>query len=129
MASPTPGKTQLGLEPNVAGLLCYMPVCCVGFVFSIVAIIVEKRSRFVKFHAFQSLLVSGVAIVVFVALQVAMIVASMVAGLLGTLVWLLMILIGLAWLALTVLLMIKAYNNEEYALPTLGELARKWASQ
>ncbi len=129
MASPTPGKTQLGLEPNVAGLLCYMPVCCIGFVFSIVVLIVEKQSRFVKFHAFQSLLVSGAAIVVFVALQVAMVVASMVAGLLGTLVWLLMLLVGLALLALTVLLMMKAYNNEEYALPTLGELARKWASQ
>ena len=129
MASPTPGKTQLGLEPNVAGLLCYMPVCCVGFVFSIVVIIVEKRSRFVKFHAFQSLLVWGAAIVVLVALQVMMVVASMVAGLLGTLVWLVMILVCLGLLALTVLLMMKAYNNEEYALPTVGELARKWASQ
>ena len=129
MASPTPGKTQLGLEPNVAGLLCYMPVCCVGFVFSIVVIIVEKQSRFVKFHAFQSLLVWGAAIVVLVALQVMMVVASMVAGLLGTLVWLVMILVCLGLLALTVLLMMKAYNNEEYALPTVGELARKWASQ
>lgn len=129
MASPTPGKTQLGLEPNVAGLLCYLPLCCVGFVFSIVVIIVEKQNRFVRFHAFQSLLVCGASIVVLVALQIAMIVTSMVAGLLGTLVWLVMILVCLALLALTVLLMIKAYNNEEYALPTVGELARKWASQ
>ena len=129
MASPTPGKTQLGLEPNVAGLLCYLPLCCVGFVFSIVVIIVEKQNRFVRFHAFQSLLVCGASIVVLVALQVAMIVTSMVAGMLGTLVWLVMILVCLGLLALTVLLMIKAYNNEEYALPTVGDLARKWASQ
>ena len=129
MASPTPGKTQLGLEPNVAGLLCYMPLCCIGVVFSIVAIIVEKQSRFVRFHAFQSLLVWGVSIVLLVALQVAMLVSSMVSGLLGTLVWLVIVLVGLGLLALTVLLMMKAYNNEEYALPTIGELARKWASQ
>ena len=128
MASPTPGKTQLGLEPNVAGLLCYM-LCCIGFVFSIVVIIVEKQSRFVRFHAFQSLLVHGVAFVIVIAVQVAAIVASMVAGLLGTLFSLLALVVGVGLLALNVLLMIKAYNNEEYALPTLGELARKWASQ
>jgi uncharacterized membrane protein len=129
MASPTPGKTQLGLEPNVAGLLCYMPLCCVGFVFSIVVIIVEKQSRFVRFHAFQSLLVWGASVAVLIGLQIATVVASMVSGLLGTLVWLLVVVVCLAVLALTVLLMIKAYNNEEYALPTVGELARKWASQ
>ena len=128
MASPTPGKTQLGLESNVAGLLCYM-LCCIGFVFSIVVIIVEKQNRFVRFHAFQSLLVHGVAIVVLVAIQVAAIVASMVAGLLGSLLSLLSLVVGLALLALTILLMVKAYNNEEYLLPGVGELARKWSSQ
>ncbi|HVQ28642.1 MAG TPA: DUF4870 domain-containing protein [Vicinamibacteria bacterium] len=129
MASPTPGKTQLGLESNVAGLLCYMPLCCLGFVFSIVVIIVEKQNRFVKFHAFQSLLVWGASMVVLVGVWIASIVASMVSGLLGMLVSLLGLVVCLAVIALTVLLMIKAYNNEEYALPTLGELARKWASQ
>src|SRR6185295_4177617 len=101
MASPTPGKTQLGLEPNVAGLLCYMPLCCVGFVFSIVVIIVEKQSRFVRFHAFQSLLVWGVALVLGVGLQIGSIVASMVSSILGMLVGLLVLLICLALLALT----------------------------
>ena len=55
-------KTNLGLEPNIAGLLCYVP-CCIGLIFSVVAAIVEKQSRFVRFHAFQSLLLHGVAIV------------------------------------------------------------------
>ena len=58
MATSTPGgsgQTNLGVAPNIAGLLCYVP-CCVGLVFAIVAAIVEKQSRFVRFHAFQSLL-------------------------------------------------------------------------
>ena len=63
MASPPPlpptgprttGSTNLGVAPNVGGLLCYAP-CCIGLIFSIVAVIVEKQSRFLRFHAFQSL--------------------------------------------------------------------------
>ena len=60
-------QTNLGLAPNVAGLLCYVP-CCIGFVFSVVAAIVEKQSRFVRFHAFQSLLLHAAAFVLGVGL-------------------------------------------------------------
>ena len=72
MGTSTPGgaKTNLGLEPNIAGLLCYVP-CCIGLVFSVVAAIVEKQSRFVRFHAFQSLLVHAAAIVLGLGLNIA----------------------------------------------------------
>ena len=72
MATSTPGGpsgTNLGMAPNTAGLLCYAP-CCIGLVFSIVAAIVEKQSRFVRFHAFQSLLLHAIAIVALVAIQI-----------------------------------------------------------
>lgn len=128
MASPTPGKTQLGIDTNLAGLLCYAP-CCIGLIFSVVALIVEKQSRFLKFHAFQSLLVHGVGFVLVIALMVAGTVLSAISGLLGMLLFPLQIVVGVAFVALEILLMIKAYNNEEYALPTLGEMARNWASQ
>ena len=35
-------------------------------------------------------------------------------------------LLGLVFLAAQILLMVKAYNNEEYELPTLGQMARKY---
>ncbi len=81
MGTSTPGgaKTNLGLEPNIAGLLCYVP-CCIGLVFSVVAAIVEKQSRFVRFHAFQSLLVHAVAIVLGLGLNVAQVALAVVAG-------------------------------------------------
>ena len=34
MASSSPGQTNLGVSPNVGGLLCYVP-CCIGLIFSI----------------------------------------------------------------------------------------------
>jgi len=126
MASPTPGQTtNLGMAPNVGGLLCYVP-CCVGLVFSVVAVIVEKQSRFVRFHAFQSLLLHGAVIVLSIGLTVLQVVLGMVAGPLGVLVWLLSVLVGLGFLVVTILLMVKAHANEEFELPVVGQMAKNW---
>ena len=127
MASPTPGQTNLGVAPNVGGLLCYLPLCCVGFIFAAVVAIVEKQSRFLRFHAFQSLLVHGAAFVLLGAVWLVSMILSFVSGFLGFLVSILYFVVGLAVLGLTILLMVKAYNNEEYELPVVGEMARKWA--
>jgi uncharacterized membrane protein len=128
MATSTPGgaKTNLGLEPNVAGLLCYVP-CCVGLVFSVVAAIVEKQSRFVRFHAFQSLLVHAVAIVLGIGINVLQVVLG-VAGLgaVGLLLSLVGMVVGVAFLGLTILLMIKANGGQEFELPVVGPMARQW---
>jgi uncharacterized membrane protein len=128
MATSTPGgaKTNLGLEPNVAGLLCYVP-CCIGFVFAIVAAIVEKQSRFVRFHAFQSLLVHAVAIVLGIGINVLQVVLG-VAGLgaVGLLLSLVGMVVGVAFLGLTIFLMIKANAGEEFELPVVGPMARQW---
>lgn len=127
MASSTPGggQTNLGVAPNVAGLLCYVP-CCIGFVFSIVAAIVEKQSRFVRFHAFQSLLLHGAAIVLWIGFMVLGMVLGAVSGLLGVILVPVEIVIGIAFLGLAIFLMIKANGGEEYELPVVGPMARQW---
>ncbi len=128
MATSTPGgaKTNLGLEPNIAGLLCYVP-CCIGLVFSVVAAIVEKQSKSVRFHAFQSLLVHAVAIVLGIGLNVVQAVLGVAGfGFVGLLLSLVGILIGLGFLGLTIFLMIKANSGEEFEVPTLGRMARQW---
>lgn len=129
MATSTPGgaKTNLGLEPNIAGLLCYVP-CCIGLVFSAVAAIVEKQSRFVRFHAFQSLLVHAAAIVLGIGLNVLQVALGMVGlGAVGFLVWLVAMVVGVGLLGLTIFLMIKANAGEEFELPVVGPMARQWA--
>src|SRR5258708_13384856 len=77
MASPTPGQTNLGVSPNVGGLLCYVP-CCIGLIFSVVAAIVEKQSKFVRFHAFQSLLLHAASIAIGIALVILQLVLSVI---------------------------------------------------
>jgi uncharacterized membrane protein len=124
--SGSSGTPSIGMDPKLAGLLCYAP-CCVGLVFSIYVAVAEKSSRWLRFHAFQSLLFTAAVVVISVAVQIFLaILGSMSSSLafIGSALWLL---IGLALLGLQIFLMIKAYNLEEYELPQLGPMARKWA--
>jgi uncharacterized membrane protein len=117
------GPSNLGLAPNVGALLCYVP-CCIGLIFSIVVAIVEKQSRFLRFHAFQSLLLHAALVVCWVGLTILGFILGAIH--LGLIMIPVQLLVGLAVLGLHVLLMIKAYNNEQYELPTLGAMAKNW---
>ena len=117
------GPSNLGLAPNVGALLCYVP-CCIGLIFSIVVAIVEKQSRFLRFHAFQSLLFHAALVVCWVGLTILGFILGAIH--LGLVMIPVQLLVGLAVLGLHILLMIKAYNNEQYELPTLGAMAKNW---
>ena len=47
-------KSSTGLDANLAAMLCY----AIGWVTGLIFFVVEKDSRFVKFHAMQSIIVS-----------------------------------------------------------------------
>jgi len=118
-------ETKLGVAPNVGGLLCYVP-CCVGFVVSIVAVIIEKENRFLRFHAFQSLLLHGAAIVLSIGLQIGTFTIATFSSILAFLFSLLGFLLGLGLLGVTIFMMMKANNNEEFKLPVIGDMANQW---
>jgi uncharacterized membrane protein len=129
MASSTPGggQTNLGMAPNVAGLLCYVP-CCIGLIFSIVAAIAEKKSHLVRFHAFQSLLLHAAFIVLFFGLNVAQIaLAAIDLGSVGLLLSLVGMVVAVAFLGMAIFMMIKANSGEEFELPVIGPMAKGWA--
>ncbi len=124
---PTPpqsGSSNLGIAPNLGGLLCYLPCCPLGLIFSIVVVLVEKQNRFMRFHAFQSLLFHAALVV----LGVGFMILSVILGAIHLSLLLIPIqfLLGMALLVLDIFLMIKAYNNEQYELPTLGAMAKGW---
>ncbi len=126
MSSPATGPTNLGVAPNVGGLLCYAP-CCIGLVFSVAAVVIEKQSRFLRFHAFQSLLFHGAMFALSIAVQIFLFVLTHISAMLGFIGSLLWLVVGLGFLAFDIFLMVKAYNGEEFEIPTLGQMARNWA--
>ena len=107
------GKTSTGLEPNVAGLLCYL----FGWVTGLIFFILEKENKFVRFHALQSIIVFGILSV-----------AGSVAGPIPFLNWIAGAFLGLLTFILWLLLMIKAYQGEKYKIPWAGDFAEKQVS-
>src|SRR5437667_6254116 len=65
------GKTGVGMDANLASMLCYLTmICCgLGIIISLVFFIIEKTNRLLRFHAMQGLLFGGVWIVVGIALK------------------------------------------------------------
>ena len=102
--------SSTGLEPNLAGLLCYL----LGLITGIVFLIIEKENRFVRFHAFQSLAVFG-----------ALFVLSLIAGFIPVIGTLVSILLAPVGLILWILLMVKAYQGERYKIPLAGDWAEE----
>lgn len=103
------GKTSTGLQPNVAALLSYLA----GFVTGIIFFVIEKDNKFVRFHAFQSLVLFGGLFVVQMVLVFTIVLIILVP------------ILNIATLILWVVLMVKAYNGEMFKLPVIGDMAEK----
>src|SRR5215470_10647083 len=92
--APT-GKTKvMNLDYNVAGLLAYLPICCINLIFSIIWLATEpKENRLLRFHSLQSLILAIVGYVVITILWVFSAAASVAPGAAGAAGWGLMTLI------------------------------------
>lgn len=119
----------MGLDVNVASLLAYIPLCLVGLIISIIIIVTDKTNKSARFHAFQSLLVHGAFIVLYV---VVMIVGIMSAAANSTMLALLTTLLYVVWLlgllGICIFLMVKAYGGSMFKLPVIGDMADKWSN-
>ena len=102
--------SSTGLEPNIAGLLCYL----LGFISGVVFLIIEKENRYVRFHAYQSLAAFGAIFVISIVVQV-----------IPWIGWLLGFVVGIGSLILWILLMVKAYQGERFKLPVVGDWAEE----
>ncbi|MEW6732208.1 MAG: DUF4870 domain-containing protein [Acidobacteriota bacterium] len=123
------GKTQvLGLDYNIAALLCYLPF---GFIAAIIFLSTEPTdNRFVRFHAIQSLLVTAAWTGLFILLSILSTVFANIpfVGWVFTLILIPIYLIaGIAPLVLMVVLAIKAYHKEMWQVPFIGPYAQRLA--
>ena len=105
------------LAENIAGMLAYFTI-----IPAIVFLLIEpyNRNKFVRFHCFQCLFVAGALIVIHIGL-------SIVGYALPLIVLPIWGLLGLAELALWILLVVKAYQHQMFKLPIVGDMAEKQA--
>ena len=109
-----PQKTSMGMEQNVAGLLCYL----VGWVSGLVFFLMEKENRFVRFHAMQSIVASGALTILGLVLGPIVVVAPLLAVFVWPVFYLLVV-------VLWIVLMVKAYQNKLFKVPWAGNFAEK----
>ena len=104
-------STVKELNPNIAGLLCYL----VGWITGIIFLILENKNQFVRFHAVQS-------IVTFGALTIIQFIFRFIPYPAGSILdWIVLAIIIILW----VVFMYKAYQGQRYKLPLAGDIAEK----
>ena len=113
--SKVAGSTT-SLEPNVAGLLCYV----LGWITGLVFILIEKENKFVRFHAMQSIVTFGAFTVLWIPFSI---LSQM--DILAILFGILQAIIGVLVFVLWIVLMVKAYQGEKFKLPIAGDIAEK----
>jgi len=104
------GTTDTGIKPNIAALLAYV----VGFITGLIFILIEKKNKFVRFHAMQSIVVFGGFFVLQWILPFIPVLGILASGLLSILA-----------VVLWIVLMVKAYQGEMFKLPVAGDIAEK----
>ncbi|MGH9789133.1 MAG: DUF4870 domain-containing protein [Candidatus Acidiferrales bacterium] len=111
-STPQPSGSG-GLAPNIAALLAY-----IFWIPAIIWLVIEpyKNDRFIRFHSWQALVIGAVWFVIYTVLAITVI------GLLIS------PLVMLAQLAVAILGAYKAYNNEMWKLPVIGDFAEKKAA-
>ena len=133
------GKTKtLGLDYSVAGLLAYLPICCINVICSLIWLFTEpKENKVLRFHSMQSLLLMVAGIVCGVVLWILQI--TLLAGASATgsgavggaaaggsvLILLLQLLLGGILLIVDIVAMVKAYQGQIWKIPVIGNIADK----
>lgn len=127
------GKSALGLDANVAAGLCYLPICGISLIMSIIVLVTDKTNKLPRFHAFQSLLLLASTIPLVIVYAVGFGIALAIDAMIGfplfmIIVWLIMVVLGLAIFVFLIIALIKAFQGQIYKIPVIGNMADNWSN-
>jgi len=132
------GKSALGLDGNLAAALGYP----IG-ILALISLIMEKENRFVKFHAWQAILLYAALVVLWIALVILSVILGVIGiaagaagsaggalgSIIGLLLWLVWMVVFLGGLIAIILGAVKAYGGNYWKLPIIGNMAEKFANK
>ena len=115
--------SSTGLEPNIAAALAYLA----GPLSGVLVLVVERNSRFVRFHALQSIVgLGGLWLLAgafgLLAVLTVFVSATGFAVLLYA-AWV----TGAAWIVVWLVCLVKAYSGQAWKLPLAGKYAERWS--
>ncbi|HZW79150.1 MAG TPA: DUF4870 domain-containing protein [Candidatus Deferrimicrobiaceae bacterium] len=118
-AAVLPATAASGLTDNVAGMLAY-----ITFIPAIIFLVTApyNKSRFIRFHSFQSIFLFVAVVIIQIALTLLTVVPFLI-----LLTAPLHMLVALGALIVWVIVLMKANQGQMYKLPLIGDLAEKQA--
>jgi uncharacterized membrane protein len=125
-AQSTAGAPSTGMTNNVAACLSYL----FGWVTGLIFLVIEpyKNDKFVRFHAFQSIFLSVGVIALWIGATILSTILGFITHGLGFfIIGPLMTIVWLGVVVAVVICMIKAYGNQQFKLPIIGDMAAKQA--
>lgn len=120
-AAPAAG----GLSDTAASALCYVLGFITGILFLLIA--PYSQNKTVRFHAFQSIFLNVAWIALWIAMHIVGLVLLSITWALATVWGLVSMLVGLAFFALWIYMIIAAVQGKKVVLPVIGALAEKQA--
>ena len=121
------GKTKvLDMDYKLAGLLCYLPVCAVNLISSVVFYKTEPaENKFLRFHAMQSLVLCAgyLARGAVVWLSTMMLGFIPLINMLVAPIMFVWMLVTFAFVGVNIFAMVGAYRGSYFKLPYVGDLA------
>jgi uncharacterized membrane protein len=124
-APPPPAQPQAtaAMNDNVASALCYV----LGFITGVLFLLLEpyNRNRAVRFHAFQSIFLSGAMFILWIAMRIFVALVGALVGwwIAGTILFF----FGIACLALWILMVVTTIQGRTPPIPVIGPLAQQQA--
>lgn len=112
-AAPAQAPPVAGLQDNIAGMLAYLLIPAIVF------LVMEpyNRNKFIRFHSFQAIF-----------LEIGWLIVNAVLGILAFVGIFLLPILWLGFTILWVVCLIKAYQNQMFKLPIIGDIAEKQAN-
>lgn len=135
-----PNKSALGLDENIAALLCYVNVCLpIGLIVSIIVLVQDKNNKLPRFHAVQSLILTVIATILGVGIWIAFIVGNIIDAMImiatglpiPIFTLLLSLIFGILFLAIFIGIIIsavKAFQGQIFKFPIIGGFADKFSN-
>src|SRR5438045_4081329 len=116
-------STSTGLPSNVAAA-----IACIPLIGGIIFYILEKRDNFVRFYAMQSIILGGAWILFVIIYSIAHAILTPIPAiglLFSVILWVVWALVGVAFLVVFIVTVVKAFTGVRWEIPYVGPMARK----
>lgn len=118
---PVSGADTTSLPLNVAHFLCYVA----GWITGLVFLLIEKKEQSTRFHAWQSILTFGAVTILWFIVVLLLYILSAIrlysfSMFLSPVLWIVFYVGGII---LWIVLMVKAFQGQDYHLPVVGGIA------